>query len=75
MMEPVRQGDDEYTAARNVAWRAGLLSSAGLSADLSRAVAGSVRHDVHRLIRLLEQGCPVAVALNLTASDDWTTPA
>jgi len=57
----------DAAAARDARWRAELLRAAGLSPELARAVAAGGRHDVHRLVRLLEQGCPLPTALRLIA--------
>ncbi|HEY3612488.1 MAG TPA: hypothetical protein VGK92_02230 [Gaiellales bacterium] len=54
----------------DVAWRRGLLRSAGLPEELSRALAGSSAHDVHGLLGLVQLGCPVATALRITARDE-----
>jgi hypothetical protein len=56
--------------ARDVAWRQGLLREAGLPEVLSRAIAGTTAHDVHRLIVLVHGGCPVVTALRITAHHD-----
>jgi hypothetical protein len=53
--------------AGDVAWRRGLLRSAGLAEELSRAVAVSCEHDVNGLLGLLQRGCPAATALRITA--------
>jgi hypothetical protein len=55
---------------RDAAWRRGLLRSAGVSEELARALAASPEHDVHRLIGLLQSGCPIATALRITARHD-----
>jgi hypothetical protein len=55
---------------RDAAWRRGLLRSAGLPEELARALAASTEHDVHRLIGLLQSGCPIATALCITARHD-----
>ena len=56
--------------APQIAWRQALLRSAGLSEELSRAVAASRGHDVNGLLGLLGQGCPAATALRITARDE-----
>jgi hypothetical protein len=69
-MDAARQIDQEADArmpARDVAWRRGLLRSAGLAEELSRAVAASREHDVNGLLGLLQRGCPAATALRITA--------
>lgn len=55
---------------QDVAWRRRLLRGAGLPEELSRAVAASREHDVHDVLGLLQQGCPPATALRITARDD-----
>jgi hypothetical protein len=60
---------------RDVAWRRGLLRSAGVPEELSRALAASTEHDVHRLIGLLEHGCPIATALRITARGEQALSA
>jgi hypothetical protein len=69
-MDAARRADQEAHGrlpARDVAWRRGLLRSAGLAEDLSRAVAASRAHDVNGLLGLLQRGCPAATALRITA--------
>lgn len=61
---------DAGLPARDVAWRRRLLRSAGLPEALARAVAASHQHDVNGLLGLLQQGCPPATALRITAGDD-----
>ena len=56
--------------ARDLLWRRRLLRSAGLSEELSRAAAGSDEYDVNGLVGLLEQGCPPATALRISARAD-----
>jgi hypothetical protein len=53
--------------ARDVAWREELLRRAGLPGELSRVIAGSAAHDLHRLIVLVQSGCPVVTALRISA--------
>lgn len=72
-MDAVRrldQGGMGRLAARDVAWRQTLLRSAGLPEELSRALAASREHDLHGLLGLLQQGCPPATALRITALDE-----
>jgi hypothetical protein len=54
-------------AAREVAWRRERLRSAGMPEEVSRALARSTGHDLHRVLGLVENGCPVATALRITA--------
>ena len=77
MDQAARQAVSSHTPrprlpARDIAWRRGLLRSAGLPDDLSRAVAASHEHDVNGLIGLLERRCPPATALRITVRDDRT---
>lgn len=58
---------DRPPAARHVVWRQGVLHAAGFPEELSRALAGSDAHDVHRLIVLVQSGCPLVTALRITA--------
>jgi hypothetical protein len=60
-------GTTARPAPNDVAWRRGLLRSAGLPEELSRALARSSEHDVHGVLGLLQRGCPVATALRITA--------
>jgi hypothetical protein len=72
-MDAVRRLDQGATGrlpARDVAWRQTLLRSAGLPEELSRALAASRRHDLHGLLGLLQQGCPAATALRITALEE-----
>jgi hypothetical protein len=68
--ERMDEGRTVRLPARDVAWRRGLLRSAGLPEELSRAVAASREHDVNGLLGLLQLGCPPATALRITARDD-----
>ena len=56
------------------AWAVGaerrLLRSAGMPEELSRAAAASDEYDVNGLVGLLEQGCPPATALRISARAD-----
>jgi hypothetical protein len=77
-MDAVRRLDESETGrlpARDVAWRHRLLRSAGLSEELSRALAASREHDLHGLLELLQQGCPAATALRITALDEHMVSA
>jgi hypothetical protein len=77
-MDAARRKDqdaDTRLPARDVAWRLGLLRSAGLAEELSRAVAASREHDVHGLLGLLQRGCPAAAALRITASAERAVSA
>jgi hypothetical protein len=53
--------------ARDVAWRRRRLRAAGMPEELSRAAAASHEYDVNGLVALLEQGCPPATALRISA--------
>ena len=56
--------------ARDVAWRRRRLRAAGMPEELSRAAAASHEYDVNGLALLLEQGCPPATALRISARDE-----
>ena len=43
--------------------------------ELSRALAASREHDLHGLLGLLQQGCPPATALRITALDERAVSA
>jgi hypothetical protein len=49
------------------AWRRSVLRAAGLDDPLARAVAASDGHDLHRLLGLLERGCPLPTALRISS--------
>lgn len=49
----------------DAAWRADLLTAAGLAPTTARAVGARPDVDIHRLVSLLEGGCPVHLALRI----------
>lgn len=50
-----------------VAWRRVQLERSGLAPRLAARVARDGRYDLHRLIELVERGCPPALALRILA--------
>jgi hypothetical protein len=48
-------------------WRRDTLVRAGFEPDLSSAVAGDPRIDVHRLLELVDRGCPPDLAVRILA--------
>ena len=49
------------------AWRRAQLLRSGFSARLAARVAQDGRYDLHRLIELVERGCPPELALRILA--------
>jgi hypothetical protein len=49
------------------AWRRSQLVRSGFSHRLAGRVADDARYDLHRLIELVEQGCPPELALRILA--------
>jgi hypothetical protein len=50
-----------------VAWRRSQLERSGFPCRLAARVAGDGRYDLHRLIELVERGCPPELALRILA--------
>lgn len=50
-----------------IAWRRRQLLRSGFPAVLAAAVAHDGRHDLHRLIELVERDCPPELALRILA--------
>ena len=50
-----------------LAWRRSQLVRSGFSQRLAAAVARDSRYDLHRLIELVERGCPPELALRILA--------
>jgi hypothetical protein len=52
------------------AWRRSQLVRSGFPRRLAECVAHDGHYDLHRLIELVEQGCPPELALRITAPLD-----
>lgn len=52
------------------AWRHEQLARAGLPTPLARQLARDLRVDLHRLLELVERGCPLPLALRITTPPD-----
>jgi hypothetical protein len=50
-----------------IAWRRAQLLRSGFPQRLAAQVAGDGRYDLHRLIELVERGCPPELALRILA--------
>jgi hypothetical protein len=48
-------------------WRREQLALSGFSLPLAARVAGDPGYDLHRLIQLVEQGCPPELAVRILA--------
>jgi hypothetical protein len=48
-------------------WRRDTLLRAGFEPDLSAAVAGDPRIDVHEMLELVDRGCPPGLAVRILA--------
>ena len=48
-------------------WRREQLVLSGFSLPLAARIAGDPRYDLHRLIQLVEQGCPPELAVRILA--------
>jgi hypothetical protein len=59
--------------AQWVRWRTRRLISAGFSIDLAQQLARSDRIDLHRLLELVDRGCPPELAARILAPLDDTT--
>jgi hypothetical protein len=53
-----------------IAWRRAQLLRAGFSQQIATRVAHDGRYDLHRLIELVENGCPHDLALEILAPLD-----
>jgi hypothetical protein len=62
-----RRADDRSQWVR---WRARRLLSAGFPADLAGQLARADRIDLHRLLSLVERGCPPHLAARILAPLD-----
>jgi hypothetical protein len=62
-----RRVDDR---AQWVQWRARRLRSAGFAADLAQRLARTERIDLHRLLSLVDRGCPPHLAARILAPLD-----
>jgi hypothetical protein len=65
-----RRADDR---AQWVRWRARRLISAGFPIDLAQRLARTDRIDLHRLLELVDRGCPPELAAQILAPLDDTT--
>jgi hypothetical protein len=65
-----RRVDDR---AQWVRWRTRRLISAGFPMDLARRLARTDRMDLHRLLELVDRGCPPELAARILAPLDDTT--
>ena len=57
----------QSTGPEILVWRRRQLVDAGFSRGLARRVAHDPSYDVHRLIELVERGCPPALASRILA--------
>jgi hypothetical protein len=65
-----RRVDDR---AHWVRWRIRRLISAGFPIDLAQRLARTDRIDLHRLLELVDRGCPPELAARILAPLDDTT--
>jgi hypothetical protein len=56
--------------AQWVQWRARRLRSAGFPVDLAQRLARTERIDLHRLLELVDRGCPPHLAARILAPLD-----
>jgi hypothetical protein len=57
------------------AWRRSQLERSGFPRRLAASVAHDGRYDLHRLIELVERGCPPELALRILAPLEGDGPA
>lgn len=57
-----------------VGWRYEQLLTAGVRPALALCLADDPRFDLHRLIDLIEQGCPAPLAVRILAPDEPEEP-
>jgi hypothetical protein len=62
-----RRTDDR---AQWVRWRVRRLRSAGFPADLAQRLAATDRIDLHRVLELVDRGCPPHLAARILAPLD-----
>jgi hypothetical protein len=59
--------------AQWVRWRAQRLTSAGFPVDLAQRLARTDSVDLHRMLELVDRGCPPELAARILAPLDNTT--
>lgn len=64
------RGKNRRVAVTNDGVRLELLLQAGFSPRLAARLAADARYDVHRLIELVERGCPPLLAVRILAPLD-----
>jgi hypothetical protein len=57
-----------------LAWRRAQLVDSGFPTVLAGALARDGRYDLHRLIELVERGCPRGLAVRILAPLDESSP-
>jgi hypothetical protein len=60
--------------ASALAWRRAQLVDSGFPALLAGTLARDGRYDLHRLIELVERGCPPGLAVRILAPLDESSP-
>jgi hypothetical protein len=58
------------SAPSTLAWRRDRLTAAGFTLPVAMDVARDPRYDLHRLIELVERGCPPALAARILQPPD-----
>jgi len=61
---------DTLTGGEVTGWRERCLEAAGFDAATAAALASDCAYDVHRLITLVEAGCPPHLAVRILAPID-----
>lgn len=61
---------DSAAWARTVAWRRDQLRAVGFCPDLAARLAVDRRYDLHRVLELIDRGCPPALAARIVAPLD-----
>lgn len=59
--------DPASNHGRWAAWREQRLRSAGFPADVAQQLAGEPEVDVHKLLELVDRGCPPHLAVRILA--------
>jgi hypothetical protein len=63
---------DTVTGVDVAGWRERCLEAAGFDEETAVLLAGDCAYDVHRLITLVEAGCPPHLAVRIVAPLDGT---
>jgi hypothetical protein len=78
MVDPLLDGVPDVARddwAEVVAWRRRQLLAGGFGTLLADRLASTPGVDLHRLLSLVDRGCPPATAVRIAGPDGWSEPA